>query len=295
MRVLFATDGSKDATAALAYLRSFPLPGDARVRVVTVADLPVDALTAERSGVMRNIALEHARGVADGAAANLKGRWPSTDAVVTHGDAREGIVRAAEDWSADLLVLGARGLSRARRLLIGSVSLGVARHAPCPVLVVKGKRRSTPPLLVAIDGSQGADRAVRFLSALPLRKTPVHLLGVVEPVRFPSTAPAAIQARVLGAIEDIQSERTIELKNALGRATAALRDTGATVVLSVRKGTSVAGMIVARAEAESAGLVVVGARGLGGIKRMLLGSVSEQVLRDAPCAVLVVGDGAAMP
>ena len=295
MRVLLASDGSKDATAALAYLKSFPLPADALVRVVTVADLPVDALAAERAGVVRDVAIEHAQGVADRAAAVLKRRWPSADAVVAHGDAREGIVRTAEDWKADLVVLGARGLSRARRFLMGSVSLGVARHAPCPVLVVKGKPRFTAPVLAAIDGSEGAEGAVRFLSSLPLRGIPIHLLGVVDPVRFPSTAPAAIQARLLGAIQDIQSERAIELKNGLGRATAALRDTGATLLLSVRKGASVAGVILARAETDSVGLIVVGARGLGGIERMLLGSVSEQVLRDAPCPVLVVREGTPMP
>ena len=52
----------------------------------------------------------------------------------------EEIVKAAQDWPADMIVIASHGRSGVRRLLLGSVAEGVMRHAACPVLVVRAKR-----------------------------------------------------------------------------------------------------------------------------------------------------------
>ncbi|MEM3789229.1 MAG: universal stress protein, partial [Candidatus Bathyarchaeia archaeon] len=57
--------------------------------------------------------------------------------VLREGHVVQEIVRAAEEGKFDLIVMGARGISRIKELILGSVSDGVIRHAPCPVLVTK--------------------------------------------------------------------------------------------------------------------------------------------------------------
>lgn len=104
-------------------------------------------------------------------------------------------------------------------------------------------------VLLATDGSKDALGALRFVAGFVRgRAATLHLLAVVEPPRYPASAPGF------------------------------LRDE----LTAVRK------QLVAEQRAAGADLVVVGARGVGPVKRLLLGSVSEAVLRAARCAVLIV-------
>src|SRR5262245_64334348 len=197
MRVLFATDGSKDARAAAAYLKELPLPSATTVRIVVAVTLPGFALDDPPIREFKRSVLEQARGLADEARAVLAARELAVETDVVVGDPREEIVRLADEWRADLVVLGARGLGRIKRLLLGSVSLAVARHAPCPVLVVKGRPRKLASVLVAMDGSDDSFQAVRFLQSFALpRRTKVRLLSVVERLPYPTTAPGPIRGQL---------------------------------------------------------------------------------------------------
>jgi len=185
-------------------------------------------------------------------------------------------------------VLGARGLGRIKRLLLGSVSLAVARHAPCPVLVVKGRPRKLASVLVAMDGSDDSFQAVQFLQSFALpRRTKVRLLSVVERLPYPTTAPGAIRGQLRRMLKELEAERRGELDKVLERAAAQLDDKLTRVTRSTPTGNP-ADEIIAAANGYDTDLVVVGARGKGGMARLLLGSVSEKVLRDARCPVLIV-------
>jgi len=288
MRVLFATDGSKDARAAAAYLKELPLPPATTVRIVVAVTLPGFSLEEPAIREFKRSVLEEARDLADEARAVLVRRELSVETDVVVGDPRAEIVRLADEWRADLIVLGARGLGRIKRLLLGSVSLAVARHASCPVLVVKGRPRKLTSVLVAMDGSEDSFRAARFLQSLVLpRRTKVRLLSVVEPLRYPTTAPGAVRGQLLRMIKEVEAERRGELDKVLERAAAQLDDKLTRVTRSTPTGAP-ADEIMAAANDYDTDLVVVGARGRGGMARLLLGSVSEKVLRDARCPVLIV-------
>jgi len=289
MRVLLATDGSKDAQAAAAYLKELPLPPASTVRIVVAVMLPGLALDDPPVREFERSVLDQARSLADQARAALAPRELAVETDVVVGDPRAEIVRIADEWRADLIVLGARGLGRIKRLLLGSVSLAVARHASCPVLVVKGRPRKLASVLVAMDGSDDSFLAVRFLQSLALpRRTKVRLLSVVEPLRFPTTAPGgAVRGQLLRMLKELEAERRGELEKVLERGAAQLDDKLTRVTRSTPTGAP-ADEIVAAANDYDTDLVVVGARGRGGMARLLLGSVSEKVLRDARCPVLIV-------
>lgn len=288
MRVLLATDGSTDALTATRWLRLFPLPADSPVLVLMVAEVVEPPVRAETLEHLRDAVLGDARRIGDEARRLLGPRGPGSEVRVSEGEPRAEIVRAAEEWRAELLVMGARGLGGVRGLLLGSVSQDVARHAPCPVLVVKGQPKGLRRAVVAVDGSPDSLEAVRFFAALPLpAKLRVRLVGVVHRHRIPPLAPRAAQAHLRAVVAQLERERTAEVETALQGAAAALREKAGAVELAIPVGRP--GEQVVREAAEfAADLVVVGARGLGGVKRFLLGSVSEEVLRAARCPVLIV-------
>jgi nucleotide-binding universal stress UspA family protein len=286
MRVLLGTDGSEDARAAAVWLALFPLPENSDLRVVSAVSIPATGLALRPPQELVKSLTDEAECAADEARALLASRFRTADTHVAQGDPRDVIVRVAEEWPAELVVLGARGLGAVAGALLGSVSIGVARHVPCSVAVVKGASARLRGALVAIDGSQHAEEAAAFLARLPLDPAfAVRLLGVVERPHQPATTPRLAAGLVTQAIEDIVNEKRAVLEQALQRSAGAF-----TRVKRVDQHIVVgrpAHEIVEAGRSDS-DLLVVGARGLGALKRIILGSVSEDVLRHADRPVLIV-------
>jgi nucleotide-binding universal stress UspA family protein len=117
MRVLLATDGSKDAAAATA-----------KLRIVSAVTFPTFALEPPPIREFKSSVLADVRRVVDEARTSLAPRGLDIDTEVAIGNPQDEIARIAREWSADLVVLGARGLGRTKRFLLGSVSLAVARR-----------------------------------------------------------------------------------------------------------------------------------------------------------------------
>jgi nucleotide-binding universal stress UspA family protein len=286
MRVLIATDGSADASNAIEWLAHFPLPADASVDVVSVIPRPIfdESVVATPWSELK---AQTERGLEE-ARRRLAKRWPAATAHVLYGDPREAIAEAARRDGVDLVVVGARGLGAVTSFLVGSVSLGVARHAPCAVLVCKGPARPVRTVTVALDGSPDAAAAFAFFAALPLpAELTTRLVGVVQPLgRYPSSAPGLISPALVAALTKYEEGLREELKRPLDDAASLLRPRVKHVV-SVTPVGMPADVIVRDAKTNEADLIVVGARGLGPLTRVLLGSVSESVLGHADCPVLI--------
>jgi len=288
MRVLLATDGSGDALAAATWLAQFPVPSGSRLRVVSVVSIPPSALDLPTVRDFIASLREEARRAAESARAQLATRFVESDTRVLEGDARETILREAVEWRADLIVLGARGLGTVAGFLLGSVSLGVARHARCSVLVIKPGSHAGPGILVGVDGSPHAASAAAFVAGLPLDPTtPVRLTAVVPSPTVPGTTPSFAQGLVRKAIHQIVTERTAALEQATAAAAAPLEGLVKKVERHVVVGHPTSALLTEAARAD-VGLIVVGARGLGAPERWVLGSVSENILRHANRAVLIV-------
>jgi nucleotide-binding universal stress UspA family protein len=292
MRVLFATDGSDDAKAAAAWVDRLPLPPGREIMVLVVVTVPL-VPTFSDVGEFRSALIADARMLADDTATMLVHAGSRAIGRVVEGDPRHEIVEAAETWKADLIVLGARGLGAIKEFLLGSVSLGVARHARCPVLVCKGTPRPIEAVTVAVDGSEPARHALDWLVSLPLPAgMRLQLVGVAEPQHTPLSGPGVVRDTMRAAAAAIEAERRASAEKECAAAAERVRGAELRVEIQIQTGRP-ADVIVREAQEDGSDLVVVGARGLGAMERLLLGSVSESVLRHAHCPVLVVRPRAA--
>ena len=280
MKVVVATDGSTDATQAVEWLTQFPLPGDASIDIVSAIPWPESTTKAGRE------LWKHAAAVVEDTRARLRKRWENVAGAIDDGDPRSVITGAAAARSADLIVVGARSLGVVSAALLGSVSLGVARHAPCPVLVCKGSARPLRSVTIGLDGSLSARVALDYFAGLPLlADLALRLVGVVEPLRYPSVD--LLSPQLVELMKEYEDERRVELERVLAAAVADLRGRVRTISTTTLVGQA-APSILGEAAKQPSDLIVVGARGLGTVKRLLLGSVSESVLRHASCPVLIV-------
>jgi nucleotide-binding universal stress UspA family protein len=199
-----------------------------------------------------------------------------------------GLLEASAD--ADLLVLGARGLGGLRAMVLGSVTRQCLHHASIPVAVVHHDPDGEPPadpirpgsdnrIVVGADGSETSKRALAWCVDEARRRharvTAVH--AWMPPYVGAELVPAA-------AYETAEYDRLGQ--NTLDSAIEAV-DTGGLdfpVERLVVSGAPASGLLGA---AEGADLLVVGSRGVGGFKGLLLGSISHYVANHSHCPVVV--------
>lgn len=284
--VLLATDGSTSAQAALVAASRFPWPAAAHASVVVAKHV--------RSEFQRSILLTALDRTADitalRAARALRRRWPDVEARVANAAPVEGIVAEARRVKADVIVLGWRGHGALRRLLAGSVSRGVARRAPCSVLVVGQSRREFRRVVIGIDGSPHAARAVDVVATLtPSRVGRVTLMCAVDlmPVPTQGLAPASLRANVKAEVARINEERRTTARTDLARAAKQLSAAGWKVDQVLTDGAPLRALL-ATVTKTRADVLVVGARGVTGLRHLLLGSVAEGATHACPVPVLIV-------
>jgi len=300
MRVLLAIDGSMSSDKARDLVASLSLPAGSSVRIVGVVehgselfglpwmpDVPNDGATFERVPVER---LVEQLEVAEREVAR---RDCVVDHVLLRGHAARAIVDEARTFGADLVVMGSRGHGALSIAVLGSTSAEVVDHAPCPVLVVRRSRLGS--ILLAEDGSVGADAAARVVDAWPiLADLPVTVVSVAEiGIPFAGGAPGAYEQVMEPYSEPIETSHR-QCGEIAGRRGDWLAREGRTVDCEVRDGDAAA-EIIAAASAHGSDLVVVGTRGHTGLTRMILGSVARNVLIHAACSVLVVHEGVRLP
>ena len=287
LRVLVATDGSRQARAALAATLLFPWPDGTRVQGVMVSNVPGPSRWRRRA---RATLVPWLRQEAARVQRTLNRRWADAEVVVRNPPVVNAIVDQARKWGAQVIVLGSRGRGILHRALLGSVSRDVAHEADCAVLVIKGRLRRPSRLVIGVDGSIRSRRAVAFISRLPApRGSRVTVLAVVDPISSASISlmPASVRAVLAAESAAHERARMAEARREVSKAAQRLRRAGWAVEPVVRRGIPLA-QLLDTASTKRADVIVVGARGATGLTRLLLGSVAEGVLAQSPGSVLII-------
>jgi len=296
MRILVAYDGSSGADAVLTDLQRAGFSNDVEAIVLSVADVcmwptsdpdanrTMPALASvEKAHRQALQAVEQARALATKASTRLRDCFPGWRvSAESRGDsAAWAIIQKADQWKADLVIVGSHGRSALGNLFLGSVSQKVIAETACSVRVA---RASTNPsssavrIVIGVDGSVDAETAVRSVAQ---RQWPtdseIRLVGAVDPMI--ATALQWIE----GGSLDARAWMSKRVESSVER----LRASGLTVSTAIKEGDPKR-ILTDEAKQWGADCIFVGARGLRGIGRFLLGSVSAAVVARAHCSVEVV-------
>jgi nucleotide-binding universal stress UspA family protein len=286
--VLLATDGSADATQAARVSADLSRRTGARLHVVHAwqplprGTPPGDYWEYAYSGSERS-----AKVVLEGQMAIIEKAGARVDAAyLKEGSPAEQILDVADEIGAGVIVIGRRGLGALGRLVLGSVSERIVHNASRPVLVVRGGEGVWPPqrIVVGDDGSGGAksagELAARLAKLMEVRMILVR--AGMGPERSPEL-PEYEQTIYERLAEDYWRQKELALDKRADelQALVGLRPE----TRFVMRDAAVA--ILDAAGEDPATLVAVGSRGLGVVRRAMLGSVSTKVVRAASGSVLI--------
>ncbi len=291
MKVILATDGSEASREADWFLARLPFPEPTSLIIANVALVPSLAQMRREFPQSVNDMLDQYHARAESLlleeAARFEGINGTVETYPLAGHPADELVRVAEESDCDLMVLGARGMTATRRFLLGSVSLRVAKHAPCSVLVTrphKSTRSADQPLRIVVchDGSEASRQAVEMVARFHWGEhVEITVLSVVTVVLHPGMA-------IYQKTGSLWEGEKRQAREALTWAVDRLRQTTPHVKSEYRETESIDDEILAVIEEVDADLVVLGHRGLSRIDRFFLGSTSENVLRHASCSVWIV-------
>jgi nucleotide-binding universal stress UspA family protein len=231
------------------------------------------------------------------------------------------LLMVAKSLGVDLIVMTSRGRSGITRWLLGSVAEGVARESPAPTLIVRsGENYATQveevalggAALVPVDGSPLAETAIEPAARLAVAlategNVSIHLLYIAQPLPMTATAPLAYgvqggHAMVLSAELQLIKEGDTYLKTLAERVRAEYADAlGVKLTYTAIYGMDVASDILATAEGKDgadapahhtpparADFIAMATHGRGGLRRWVMGSVTERVLHATTRPILIV-------
>jgi len=277
-KILVAVDGSESSRNAL--LQAFRLAVDEKCWITVTSVVPPYEGEIEILGVQDiraalrkpcDDALDEARKLAETERALIK-------TVCEEGEIHERIVDLADAENCDLIIMGRRGIRPVELMLVGVVTARVIGHTQRDVLVVpNGTTVGWKTIVLATDGSKysaaAAEHAITFAKAYGGE---LRVISVVDvPTEFYAEAPAAVEdlvRKAKGFVADVKK-----------------RAEAAGVKTETFVGEAEAYQAINNlAREQKADMIVLGSHGRTGLRRLLMGSVTEKVIGYAPCPVLVV-------
>ena len=286
-KILVPTDFSENAQAALETASSLARAFGASIHLLHVVQMPVLPTFPEaapvvpvtfwqelREHALRNLEKEKARLVGAGVKCELE---------VIEDVPGFAIAAAAERAKADLIVMGSRGLTGLKHVLLGSVAERTVRSAPCPVLTVKhGGELRLRTILVAMDFSPAAHRALELAQTLAKKGGPAHVI-LVHAYYVPVELEQYMIARGKAIPDILSPEATRDLEAIITKLQAA----GLSCEYVAAAGAPES-VIADVARDKKVDLIALGTHGRRGLSHMFMGSVAESVVRHCEQAVVTV-------
>ncbi|HXG52410.1 MAG TPA: universal stress protein [candidate division Zixibacteria bacterium] len=286
--ILWASDGSKESRAALEWAELLAARFGARVTALSVIETPdfrtlkvPQDLRRELSVVDAEMERAESRRLKRITAA-LAEKGVVAEACVAKGFPYAEILKAAQR-NVDLIAMGKRGLNLWGRMLLGSTTMRVVREARVPVLTVKAAAGKPSLGKIVVPTSFCENDVTALAWALTVARkfhATVTLLHVIEAHRSYDSVEGGIMGR---------------LRSAANQELAALRER---IPRSQRKGIALVERVIAFPRAwsgivtfvgeQGADLIVMSTHARAGVSRLVLGSVAEGVVREAPCPVVTV-------
>jgi nucleotide-binding universal stress UspA family protein len=306
-RILVPLDGSDMAAQVLPHVRALATLFGARVTFMQA--------TADEAS---NVDVGPGPDFLAFAAADLASTGIATDTLVAQGPPADAILDTAEQHSVDLIALCTHGRGGIRRFLLGSVAANLIGNTTMPLLIVRAKQASVDgvptqtidfrKILVPLDGSPLAASVLPIVGEIAAKAgaTVVLLRAMPEPNEEAATSSSIQMLRSItgvktegadGAMADpyasqLEHERE-GAQSSLDLAAAALQRSGIQTETIVEFG-SAAETILRVASAQNADLVAMGTHGRSGLRRFLLGSVADRIVRYSEAPVLLMPNLAAV-
>jgi nucleotide-binding universal stress UspA family protein len=299
-RVVVAIDGSLNAEQALPTAAGIARRAHAQLILVHALDYRYCDYPGEtpQTNFVNETTEDCARRYLERLARRTLERWQvAAEIVIAEGEAVPTLLEKSASLDAQLLVMTTHGRGPVRRLWLGSVSDRIVREAGTPVLLIHAqtdtrKVRTDEPfrhVLVPLDGSDTAERvlprAAELAEQCAARLTLVHFVqpafvmalpGMLSGFAASSTDPAdngdVVESahKYLGDVRSVYGHVTREIDEAVLPATFSVSDD-----------------ILEYADEHSADLIALATHGHGGVRRFVVGSVADKVIRGASVPVLV--------
>jgi nucleotide-binding universal stress UspA family protein len=306
MKILIATDGSNSARIAQMDLNRAGLPDRLEATVLSVADVWVppsgqgstnlpeqwtEAVVHAKS--QAEAAVEQARNIAVADAESLNRYHPdwNVKAEAVADSPGWGIITNAEQWGADLVVVGSHGTWGLGKLLLGSVSQKVVSHSHGAVRVGRSSLdpdRKEIRLVIGIDGSPGS---IAALDAVKSRNWPkqidVRLISVVDSRIATAAISDLPEIGHWAQTNYVNDQEGAWLRDILKAQCEKLLNVGIKASMIIEEGDPKQ-ILLQFADQWKADCIFVGARGLTRIDRFLMGSVSTALSARAHCSVEVI-------
>lgn len=281
--ILVGVDGSDASNAAVRWAAKAAVIEHVELKLLGVYDIstsnyapgliiPQDVVDAIKQDATD--AVHAAAAIAKEAAPDV-----TVQTTLVEGDAARALLELGKD--AGTIVLGTRGLGSVKGLFLGSVSTTVAAHFHGRVVVVSGPG-GDGPVVVGVDDSPVSDAAVaEAFRQASFRNTKLIAVHTWTPLDADALHGYGIEPSEI----ERMSEEAVE---ALGERLAGYRTDYPDVIVEHRVIPEQPSKAVLDAAGDSAQLIVVGSRGRGGFRGLLLGSTSQKILHDSHVPVMVV-------
>ena len=286
-RIVVGVDGSQQSGNALEWAVARARLGGEQLELVNAYSLAPDLDFYGYHGLAASQPvdwyIEFSQQVLDAAGARVRELAPDLVCTLTSKMGHPAHLLAVASETADAVVVGRRGLGSAASALLGSVSNRLTTQARCPLVVVgEGELPTAGPIVVGVDESEFGTNALRYaVVEAAVRKTTVRAVAAFEVLHHAFRADPELVARM-------RADVAAEAADSITRALDEVQGPGAVAASVEHVAVEDRAADAILRHAGDAQLIVVGTHGKGLVRRVLLGSVSRQVLNDADRPVAVV-------